>query len=131
MQVANSGSVRTNDACRAWKRHVRLIWPPRWQMGGFRTMQWTNCRPFVPTALFDRVRLRGAALRYAAHGWAVTPGACLGGARFACDRAGCPIMGCHPAIESWEDTASADPARVTAWWRRRPHTVLLATGRSF
>jgi hypothetical protein len=40
-------------------------------------------------------------------------------------------MGCHPAIESWEDTASNDPARVTAWWRRRPHTVLLATGGSF
>jgi bifunctional DNA primase/polymerase-like protein len=75
--------------------------------------------------------MRRAALRYAAHGWAVTPGACLSGSRFACGRAGCPIMGCHPAIESWEDAASTDPARVTAWWQRRPHPVLLATGWKF
>jgi hypothetical protein len=40
-------------------------------------------------------------------------------------------MACHPAIESWEDDASADTARVTAWWRRRPHAVLLATGWTF
>jgi hypothetical protein len=81
--------------------------------------------------LFDRVRLRRAALRYAAHGWAVTPGACLHGHRFDCGRPGCPIKGCHPAIESWEDDASADTARVTAWWRRRPHAVLLTTGSTF
>jgi hypothetical protein len=81
--------------------------------------------------LFDRVRLRRAALRYAAHGWAVTPGACLHGHRFDCGRPGCPIMACHPAIESWEDDATADTTRVTAWWRRRPHAVLLATGSAF
>ncbi len=40
-------------------------------------------------------------------------------------------MACHPALESWEDTASADPAQVRAWWRRRPHSVLLVTGRTF
>jgi hypothetical protein len=40
-------------------------------------------------------------------------------------------MGCHPAIESWEDDATADDARVAAWWRRLPHTVLLATGWKF
>lgn len=94
-------------------------------------MQWSNRRPFVPMTHIDRVRMRRAALRYAAHGWAVTPGACLSGSRFACGRAGCPIMGCHPAIESWEDAASTDPVRVTAWWRRRPHPVLLATGWTF
>ena len=99
-------------------------------------MQWTNRQPFVPLTRFrsaqlDRVRLRRAALRYAAHGWAVTPGACLAGHRFACGRPGCPIMGCHPAQESWEDEASTDPARVHAWWRHRPHTVLLATGWKF
>ncbi|WP_306214276.1 bifunctional DNA primase/polymerase [Actinoplanes sp. RD1] len=79
----------------------------------------------------DRFQLRRAALRYAAHGWAVTPGAYLAGRRFHCGRAGCPITGCHPAIESWEDTATTDPARVDTWWRHRPHTVLLATGGAF
>ncbi|WP_305789363.1 bifunctional DNA primase/polymerase [Symbioplanes lichenis] len=79
----------------------------------------------------DRFQLRRAALRYAAHGWAVTPGACLTGQRFHCGRAGCPIKGCHPAIESWEDTATTDPSRVDTWWRHRPHTVLLATGGAF
>ncbi|MFI5896419.1 bifunctional DNA primase/polymerase [Actinoplanes sp. NPDC051513] len=97
-------------------------------------MQWTANRPFVPTHLagrFDRLRLRRHALRYAALGWAVTPGACLTGHRFACGRPGCPIMACHPALESWEDTASADPGLVSDWWRRRPYSVLLATGGKF
>jgi hypothetical protein len=97
-------------------------------------MQWTANRPFVPPSLadrLDRVRLRRHALRYAAHGWAVTPGACLTGHRFTCGRPGCPIMTCHPALESWEDTASADKGQVARWWRRRPHTVLLATGWKF
>src|SRR4051794_29219652 len=79
----------------------------------------------------DRLRLRRAALRYAAHGWPVTPGAWLSGHRFACGRPGCPIMTCHPALESWEDSASTDPGRVAEWWRRRPHSVLLATGWKF
>jgi len=94
-------------------------------------MQLNNGRPFVPASLVDRLRLRRAALRYAAHGWAVMPGACLQGRRFACDRADCPIRGCHPAIESWEDDASADATRVAAWWRHRPYPVLLATGGKF
>jgi hypothetical protein len=97
-------------------------------------MQWTVNRPFVPPALLerlDRARLRRAALRYAAHGWVVTPGACLTGHRFACGRPGCPIMTCHPALESWEDTASTDAGLVHAWWRRRPYSVLLATGWKF
>jgi hypothetical protein len=94
-------------------------------------MQWSNRQPFVRMNLLDRVKLRRAALLYAAHGWAVTPGACLRGTRFICGRAGCPIMGCHPALESWSDTAGTDPARVTAWWRRRPHAVLLTTGGTF
>ncbi len=94
-------------------------------------MQWSNRQPFSRPALLDRLVLRRAALRYAAHGWAVTPGACFTGHRFACDRPGCPIMGCHPAIESWEDDASTDPAQVAHWWRHRPHTVLLATGWAF
>jgi hypothetical protein len=31
----------------------------------------------------------------------------------------------------WEESAGTDIARVAAWWRRRPHTVLLATGVAF
>jgi hypothetical protein len=56
-------------------------------------MQWTANRLFVPPPLadrLDRVRLRRHALRYAAHGWAVTPGACLVDRRFAGGRPGCP-----------------------------------------
>ncbi|MFJ8578487.1 bifunctional DNA primase/polymerase [Micromonospora sp. NPDC093277] len=79
----------------------------------------------------ERVRLRRVAVRYAAHGWEVTPGACLANHRFVCGRAGCPTVGCHPALEDWEHAASADPARVATWWRSRPHGVLLPTGRSF
>ncbi len=94
-------------------------------------MQRNRRRPFGRPHLLDRLLLRRAALRYAAHGWAVTPGACLSGHRFAGDRPDCPIMGCHPATASWEDDASADPARVAHWWRRRPHPVLLATGWRF
>ncbi|GAB2591904.1 hypothetical protein Aab01nite_38370 [Paractinoplanes abujensis] len=92
-------------------------------------MQWTVPRPFVPRPFLDRLRLRRAALRFAAHGWAVTPGARLIGRRFACGQPACPIMTCHPALASWEDTASTDPARVQAWWRHEPHSVLLVTGR--
>ena len=94
-------------------------------------MQWNTGWPFVPPVVLDRRRLRRAALRYAEHGWAVTPGACLLGHRFECGRAGCPIMRCHPARESWEDDAGTDGARVARWWRHRPHTVLLATGWKF
>lgn len=79
----------------------------------------------------ERVRLRRVAMRYAAHGWVVTPGACLARHRFVCGRAGCRTTGCHPALEDWQQSASADPARVAAWWRVRPHAVLLATGRAF
>ncbi|SCL17606.1 Bifunctional DNA primase/polymerase, N-terminal [Micromonospora pallida] len=79
----------------------------------------------------ERVRLRRIAVRYALHGWEVTPGACLARSRFVCGRAGCPTVGCHPALENWDLAASADPARVATWWRSRPHGVLLPTGRAF
>ncbi|WJK43553.1 bifunctional DNA primase/polymerase [Solwaraspora sp. WMMA2056] len=89
-------------------------------------MRWT-----VQPPSFGRLRLRRAALRYAAHGWPVTPGAVLCKGRFRCDRLSCPILGCHPAQETWERDASDRPDRVSAWWRTRPHPVLLATGHAF
>jgi hypothetical protein len=97
-------------------------------------MQWSIHHPFVPAGLSDRLNrrlLRRHALRYARHGWPVTPGACLTGHRFACGRPGCPIMACHPAIESWVDSATTDTRQILQWWRHRPCTVLLATGDRF
>ncbi|WFE41625.1 bifunctional DNA primase/polymerase [Micromonospora sp. WMMD998] len=93
---------------------------------------WGNVRPRVAHLTpLERVRLRRVAVRYALHGWPVTPGACLANRRFVCGRAGCPTVGCHPALEDWDHGASADPARVATWWRSRPHGVLLPTGRAF
>jgi hypothetical protein len=93
---------------------------------------WGRVRPpFGQLTALERVRLRRVAMRYARHGWDVTPGACLARHRFVCGRAGCPTTGCHPAMEDWERGASADPARVATWWRTRPYSVLLATGRAF
>lgn len=94
-------------------------------------MRWNARPPFARPDFVDRVRLRRAALRFAEHGWAVTPGARLSGTRFVCGRAGCPTVGCHPALECWEGEASADVARVAGWWRSQPHAVLLVTGRTF
>jgi hypothetical protein len=93
---------------------------------------WGNVGPrVVQMSPLERVRLRRVAVRYAAHGWEVTPGACLARSRFVCGRAGCPTVGCHPALEDWEHGASSDPARVATWWCSRPHGVLLPTGRAF
>ena len=98
-------------------------------------MQWNANGPFVPPGVLDRlhrVRMRRAALRYAARGWLVTPGARLTAAgRFDCGRPGCSIMSCHPALEYWEQTATTDPGRVHGWWRRHPYSVLLPTGYAF
>jgi len=88
-------------------------------------MRW-NTRP----QFFDVLRLRRAALRYSSHGWEVMPGAWLAGDRFSCQRPGCPTVGCHPALERWEDAATCDARRVDEWWSSRPHAVLLATGRT-
>src|SRR5688500_17838620 len=94
-------------------------------------MRWSPRPPFIRSVVLDRSRLRHAALRYAEHGWDVTPGAHLAGDRFACARPGCPTIGCHPALERWEEAATCDTTRVAEWWRRAPHAVLLPTGRAF
>lgn len=78
-----------------------------------------------------RLRLRRTAQRLAAHGWPVTPGACLRADRFDCGRPGCPTTSCHPALEDWEHAASSDPVRIASWWRYAPHSVLLPTGYAF
>ncbi|MGC4804253.1 bifunctional DNA primase/polymerase [Micromonospora sp. DT233] len=93
---------------------------------------WRNVGPRVAQlSPLERVRLRSVAVRYAMHGWGVTPGAFLARSRFVCGRAGCPTVGCHPALAEWDRAASTDPARVATWWRSRPHGVLLPTGRAF
>jgi hypothetical protein len=78
-----------------------------------------------------RMRLRRAALRLAARGWPVTPGACLRANRFDCGRIGCRTTGCHPAVETWQQVATRDRQRINRWWRDSPHSVLLPTGVSF
>jgi hypothetical protein len=78
-----------------------------------------------------RLRLRRAALRLAARGWPVTPGASLRAGRFDCGRPGCPTTTCHPALDGWEQAASRDRVRVEEWWRYAPHSLLLATGVAF
>ncbi|WBB79827.1 bifunctional DNA primase/polymerase [Micromonospora sp. WMMD882] len=93
---------------------------------------WRTVGPrVVHLSPLERVRLRRIAVRYALRGWAVTPGACLARSRFVCGRAGCPTVGCHPALPEWELAASTDPARVATWWRSRPYALLLPTGRAF
>jgi Bifunctional DNA primase/polymerase, N-terminal len=94
-------------------------------------MGWSPRPPFIRSLVLDRARLRYAALRYAEHGWDVTPGAHLAGDRFDCARPGCLTVGCHPALERWEEDATRDTATLAQWWRRAPHTVLLPTGRAF
>lgn len=79
----------------------------------------------------SRLRLRRSALRYAEHGWPVTPGAYLLDGRFRCGRPGCPTSTCHPALEGWEHDTSDQLEQVRNWWRQRPHAVLLATGQAF
>ncbi len=79
----------------------------------------------------QRALLRRAASQYARHGWPVVPGAYPSGARFLCDRAGCPTSGCHPAFEDWQGAASHDPVAIARWWSLRSHSVLLPTGIAF
>src|SRR4051794_16791676 len=90
--------------------------------------------------LWERVRLRRAAVRLAGHGWHVVPGGYLVGSRtgrhakerrFECGDLGCPTITCHPIVAGWAALASTDPERVANWWRERPYSVLLATGHAF
>jgi hypothetical protein len=79
---------------------------------------------------FRRLRLRHAALAYAAHGWRVVAGARLCGERFSCGP-NCRTVACHPLSRLWEQSATADSTAIVAQWHSSPHSVLLATGEAF
>ena len=92
-------------------------------------------------------RMVDAAIRYAAMGWPVCPGAFAPGrmqrsspvGRFSpvgrscsCDRVGCPAPGAHPLSPAWQLLASTDPELVARWWLTMPEAnVVLVTGRIF
>lgn len=86
-------------------------------------------------------RLGLAAVRYAALGWPVCPGArpregqaqrAQAGRACSCDRVGCPAPGAHPLSPAWQLQATADQAVVGDWWRMLPNAnIVLATGRAF
>lgn len=81
-------------------------------------------------AVLRRLRLRHAALAYAAHGWKVVAGARLCGHRFSCGP-GCRTVSCHPPHGRWESTATVNSDAIVERWRHSPHSVLLATGDAF
>ncbi|HUD80169.1 MAG TPA: bifunctional DNA primase/polymerase [Streptosporangiaceae bacterium] len=86
-------------------------------------------------------RLADAAIRYAAMGWPVCPGAFAPGRAqrspsvsrsCSCDRIGCPAPGAHPMSPAWQITASTDPELVARWWAASPEaSIVLVTGRIF
>ena len=82
------------------------------------------------TELWQRTVSRRAALRYAEQGWRVIPGAVLINDRYVCGPL-CPTIAIHPAVDQWEDAASANSSDVDGWWRDTPYSVLLATGDIF
>src|SRR5262245_2330787 len=77
-----------------------------------------------------RATLRRAALRYAHRRWPVVPGAFLAGGRFTCGPL-CPTVGCHPAVDDWEQDTPYLPDELRDWWSAAPFSVLLATGVAF
>lgn len=78
-----------------------------------------------------------AAMRYAAMGWPVTPGASLPQRAqreraCSCDRVGCPAPGAHPLSQTWQLQATSDPEQVAKIWKATPGAnVILVTGRVF
>jgi hypothetical protein len=82
-----------------------------------------------------------AALRYAALGWPVCPGAFrpASGQRSSdwqracsCDRIGCPAPGAHPVSPAWQNVATSDPELIASWWLAAPAAnLILVTGRTF
>lgn len=80
--------------------------------------------------MWQRSVLRREAQRYAARGWRVVPGALLIDDRYVCGPL-CQTVACHPALSSWETSASSDSSDVDRWWAKAPFSVLLATGDPF
>jgi hypothetical protein len=85
----------------------------------------------------DRMAL--AALRYAAMGWPVCPGAYPprrahrpAERACSCDRVGCPSPGAHPMSPTWQLQATTDPEQAAKLWKQAPGAnVILVTGRVF
>jgi hypothetical protein len=78
--------------------------------------------------LYGHIRLKRAAMRFAGHGWPITPGAPLRAGRFDCGRPGCHTRTCHPALERWDQAPCCDPGAAAAWWSQASYSVLLPTG---
>lgn len=85
-------------------------------------------------------RTGDAAIRYAAMGWPVCPGAYAPGQvrsaelqrACSCDRIGCPSPGAHPLSPAWQNLATTDAERISSWWIASPEAnVILPTGRVF
>lgn len=71
--------------------------------------------------------LRLAAAAYAAHGWAVLPGAYAVDGRCECQRADCTRIGIHPLVEQWARAATTDILQIARWWARDAWAILLPT----
>jgi len=74
-------------------------------------------------------RCLGAALAYAAHGWAVLPVHGIVEKSCGCGGSDCSSPGKHPLTRHGCKEASSDSGVIEAWWRRWPHANLaLVTG---
>jgi len=74
-------------------------------------------------------RCLGAALAYAAHGWAVFPVHGIVEKSCGCGGSDCSSPGKHPLTRHGCKEASSDAGVIEGWWRRWPHANLaLATG---
>jgi hypothetical protein len=93
-------------------------------------MQWSNGKPFVPPGFLERLRLRRAALRYAAHGWAVLPSTCPAGSRCTCGHAGCHIMVLLATGEKFEVLEVPAPVGLRALGAARLQADVLGPDRA-
>ncbi len=73
--------------------------------------------------------VRHAAATYAAHGWAVVPGAYAVDGRSRSPRPrGDRTASLTPLLKNWEQEATTDVMQVARWWARHSWVILLPTG---
>lgn len=73
--------------------------------------------------------LRHAAATYAAHGWAVVPGAYSVDGRDQSPRPrGGRTSSLAPLPDKWQEAATTDVMQVARWWARHAWVILLPTG---